>query len=338
MEYIKEQLFNLSALCFAGAVKEAQAYAESELSKYAEVKRIGNSTVGYMGKGDYTLMLAAHIDEVSFTVTDIDDRGFITVSACGGIDLRHLPSRRVIIHAKEKVRAVFCSVPPHLKKNDAAFEDIKNFKIDSLLGEKAKDIISLGDIVTFDETPKELLGDYVTGKALDNRAGVVCLLKTARRLKEREKELPFKVAFCFTDAEELGLRGAKTAAFGISPDEALAVDVTFGDAPDVDANECKKLGSGAAIGISPGLSREISEKLIKSAKEKNILYSTEIMGARTGTDGDVIAVSGSGVKTCTVSVPLRNMHTPAETVKLSDLSAVSELLCAYILSGGIKND
>lgn len=333
--YIKNTLFKLSAAPCAGAVKDAAELAAKELSKYADITYNGKNIIGTVGEGDHTLMLAAHIDEVSFIVTDIDENGFLTVSKCGGIDLRHLPSRRVIIHGKKKINGVFCSVPPHLKAGEENFDDIGEFKIDSCLGAEALSVISAGDTVTFDEKPQALLGSRVTGKALDNRAGVTALLETARRLSG--KQLPIKVAFCLTDEEELGTRGARTAAFSVSPDEAIAVDVTFGTAPDVDPLSAKDLGSGAAIGVSPILSREIGDRLTEIANKKKTPFTHEIMSSRTGTDADVIAISKSGVKTGLLSIPIRNMHSPCEVAELADIEAVCDVLEEYILSGGMKN-
>lgn len=334
-EYIKETLLKLSENDCAGHVRSALDTAINELSKYAAVSMLGKGAVGYMGEGEYTLMLAAHIDEVSFTVTNIDENGFLTLSKCGGIDLRHLPSLRVKIHGKETVNGVFCSVPPHLKHGDIDFSDIGNFKVDSLLGEKAREVISEGDIVTYAEKPRVLKGDRISGKSLDNRVGVTMLLETARRLSECE--LPFRVAFCFTNEEELGLRGAKTAAFGINPDEAIAVDVTFGDGPDIKPDDCKPLSSGAAVGIAPILCKDIYEKLITLSKQNCFNFTKEIMTSSTGTDADQISVSREGIKTGLLSVPIRNMHTPCEIVDLRDIKSACDILQKYILSGGIKN-
>lgn len=328
---IKETLFKLSNAVSIGNITDASAIAASELSKYAKTTQNGITVVGEIkGESNYTLMLEAHIDEVGFVVTHIDNQGFLTVKNCGGIDLRALPSRTVKIHGKQDVIGVFCATPPHLG-GPKEYDDISLLKMDSLLGEKAKDIISVGDFVTFNQKTSTLYGSRITGKSLDNRAGVVCLLALAKRLSG--KKLPFNVVFALSDQEELGCRGAKTTAFDISPNEAVVLDVSFADGPDVPSKDCGKLSGGAIIGMSPILDKTISKKLVSIAQENSLPYQTEVMGGRTGTNGDVISVSKSGVKTALVSIPLRNMHTDVEIVDIKDIENVCDLLEKYILGG-----
>ena len=307
MKEIKELLFSLCERDAVGNVSSAADFAFEILKKYTQAEKADNLTVigTLKGQSEYTLMLDAHIDEVAFVVTDVDDEGFLTVAKCGGIDLRTLPAKRVTVHGKEKVTGVFCSAPPHLSDGETEYSDISKLKIDTLLGGKAKEIISVGDFVTSDTFPDSLLSDRVTSKAVD---------------------------------EELGTRGSKTAAFRINPDEAIAIDVSFGDGPDISKEECGKLSEGAMIGYSPALDGVISKKLTNIAKENGIPAQSEIMGARTGTDADVISVTRQGVRTGLVSIPLRNMHTAAEVVDLKDIKAVCDLLEKYILSGGVMND
>ena len=331
---IKETLFDLSDAVSIGNITDASDKACKILAQYADTTQNGINVIGKIkGDSEYTLMLEAHIDEVGFVVTDVDDNGFLSVKNCGGIDLRMLPARTVTIYGKQKITGVFCATPPHLG-GVKEYDDITALKIDTLLGKKAKEVILVGDFVSFNQKATDLNDTRVTGKSFDNRAGVVCLLALAKRLSE--KKLPFNVVFAFTDAEELGHRGAKTTVFDVSPDEAIALDVSFADAPDVPSNECGKLSGGAMIGMSPVLDKGISKKLIAIAKENNMPYQTEVMGSRTGTNGDVISISKSGVKTGLVSIPLRNMHTDVEIVDIKDIENVCDLLEKYILGGNAK--
>ena len=334
---IKEILFSLSERDAIGTVTEASDTAREILSEYAETQNVGNlSVVGFVkGKSDYTVLLDAHIDQIGMIVTDVDGEGFLTVSNSGGIDIRALPARAVKVHGKEKIPAVFCSTPPHLAKGETEYTDIAEMKLDTGLGKKAKEIVSIGDYVTFSAAPTSLSGDLVTGRSFDDRSGVACLLETAKRLSN--KELPVSVAILLSDGEELGMRGAATAAFNIKADEAIAVDVSFGDGIGISETECGKLGEGAMIGVSPVLCRDLSDRLIGIAEQNGIKYQLEAMGGKTGTNADVISVSRGGVKTCTVSIPLRNMHTEVETLSLQDLNSVCDLLEKYILSGGLFN-
>lgn len=333
MNNTKQLLFDLADAVSIGNITEAANIAFDVLSKYANTTQNGNNVTGVIkGGSDYTLMLEAHIDEVGFVVTDIDDCGFLTVKNCGGIDLRALPARPVTIHGKERITGVFCATPPHLASGSKEYDDISSLKIDTLLGSNAKDIVSVGDFATFNVKATSLQNGRITGKSLDNRAGVVCLLELAKRLSG--KTLPVNVVFAITDMEELGCRGARTKAFEISPDEAIVFDVSFADGPDIPSCDCGILGSGAMIGISPILDKTISKKLISVAEEEKTPYQTEVMGGKTGTNGDVISISKSGVKTGLVSIPLRNMHTDVEIVDLCDIENVCNLLEEYILKGG----
>ncbi len=336
---IKDDLFKLSSLPCNGKTVKAADFIFDELSKYVtrcERSKQNNNIFGFIeGENNYNIMLDAHIDEVGFIVTDIDDNGFLTVSNVGGIDLRTLPGKTVTIYGKKEITGVFISIPPHLGGNDFKYDDISVLKIDSLLGESAKNFISLGDAVTYKQEPKELLGNRITGKSLDDRVGVCVLLELARRLSG--KKLSVNVVFSLVDAEELGMRGAIPATFSILPDEAIAVDVTFGTAPDVSEIEGGMLGKGPMIGVSPILDRSVTDKLNTLAYDNGISYQNEIMGGKTGTDSDVISVSGTGVKTGLVSLPLRNMHTDCEVVDLSDIEACCDIIEKYILSGGCLN-
>ena len=334
---IKNTLFTLSDKAAIGCVKGASDAAAKILSEYCSVKRYDNlSMLGEIkGESDYTLLLDAHIDEIGFIVTHISEDGFLTVAKCGGIDLRHLPTKSVTIHGKSNVTGVFSSIPPHLAKNDELSDDIVDYKIDTGLGSAAREIISVGDFVTFNARALSLSGERVTGKAFDDRAGVCVLLELARRLSG--KKPPITVKFLLSDAEELGLRGAGIAAYDIYPDEAIAIDVSFCDGPDVSPYESGKLGDGAMIGISPCLCRSISDKLLAAAKENDIKYQTEVMGGKTSTNADVISVIKGGVKTGLISIPLRNMHTDCEILDIKDIKSVCDILEKYIMSGGVKN-
>lgn len=334
---IKDTLFSLSTADSVGNITEARDLAYSYLKEYCKTEKTDNlNVIGFLkGESDYTIMLDAHIDQIAMVVTAIDDNGFLTVSNAGGIDIRSLPSRRVTVHGKKKITGVFCATPPHLLKGEEEFSDISAIKLDTALGGKAKDLISVGDYVTFSALPKDLLGDLVCGRSFDDRAAVTCLIEVARRLKN--EKLPVSVAFCLSDGEELGLRGVRTAAYKINPQEAIAVDVSFGDGIGIPEEKCGKLGGGPMIGISPTLDKNISRKLIETAKEKGIPYQTEVMAKTTGTNADMISVTREGVRTCTLSIPLRNMHTDTEILDLKDLDSVCDLLCSYILSGGATN-
>ena len=334
---IKDLLFKLSSLDAVGSITAASDFAFGILSKYTTAEKMDNLTViGFLdGKSDYTLMLDAHIDQIAMIVTDVDDNGFLTVSNAGGIDIRNLPSREVTVHGKENVPAVFCATPPHLANGEETFESISDIKLDTGLFGKARELVAIGDLVTFSGKCGELQNNLVFGRSFDDRAAVACLLILAERL--HNKKLPINVAFVLSDSEELGMRGIRPAAFRVNPDEAIALDVSFGDGIGISNDECGALSKGGMIGISPALSKEVSNKLISVAKESNIPYQLEIMGAKTGTNADMISINREGVKTSTLSIPLRNMHSDTEILSVEDLESVCELIYEYIMAGGVLN-
>jgi len=329
----KELLKKLSEAVGLGHITEASEIAKAELLKYGTVRDFGSiGLVAEIDKGkEKTVMLEAHIDEVGFIVTHVFESGFLKVSNVGGNDGRILPATPVTVHGKTDIPAVFSSNPPHLSgENEVKTAD--EALLDTGLGEKVKDIVSPGDYVTYEKKFQELSGGRVCGKSLDDRAAVACLLEVASRVYD--KDLPVNVIFCLSEQEELGTRGAKTAAFSIDCDEAVAVDVSFGDAPDVSPTKCGKLGGGAMIGISPILNRKITDKLTSVAKADNIPHQFEVMGGTTSTDADVISVSKDGIPCGLISIPLRNMHTPAEVIDMADLDSICDILEGYLLIGG----
>ncbi len=333
MQTVKNVLKNLSEADFIGGVGSAINVAEKHLSKYCTVRRLGNNLIGEIkGKNDYTVLLDAHIDQIGMVVTSIND-GFLKVAAAGGIDSRMLAGMRVTVCGKEIVSGVFCSTPPHLSKSDAVIKT-EDMYIDTGLGDRASDVISIGDRVVFSANFSELAGDKVTGKSLDDRAGCTALIKCAEMLSG--KELPCNVVFLLSDMEELGGMGAKTMSFGIAPDVAVAVDVSFGNAPDISPDKTGVLGCGAMIGISPVLSASVTNSLKEIANKNKIKHQFEVMGGKTSTNADKIVDTKCGIPTGLLSIPLRNMHTPVEVIDLNDIMSVAEILANFVLTREVK--
>lgn len=330
---LKDLLKDLCESEYIGSVGNALNVANSHLSRFCETELCGGNVIGKLGangESNSAVMLDAHIDEIGMMVVNVTDDGFVRVSAAGGIDYRMLAGMRVKIHAKEEILGVFCSVPPHLLGKESKVPKLSELYIDTGLGDKARDIISIGDRVTFKQSFRPLLGNCVTGKSLDNRAGVAVLIRVAEILKE--KNLNCDVYFLLSDREETTQCGAVTKAFKIEPDEAIVVDVTFGNAPDIPPDKCGVLGSGAMIGVSPALDLNMCDDLRRVADENGIPYQVEVIGRTTGTNADVIASVKGGIKCGLLSVPLRNMHTPVEVVDTGDIESAANIISQYILS------
>lgn len=317
----------------------ASRKAAELLAEYAEnvsVDGFGN-VVGFVKCGKLnaqTLLLDAHIDRVGLIVTYIDDNGFLSVGTCGSPDIKTYLAQSVTVHGRRAVRGVVSTLPPHVSKDNKAPE-IGDISIDVGMSKaQAEEVISLGDRVTVDSCFRELCGGLISAPAIDDRSGVCAVLETLDMLKG--KPLKYDLAVCFSAQEETGERGAKQAAFRIQPDEALVVDVSFGRTPDSDPKETAELGSGVMIGFSACLDKAMSNTLWELAERRNIPCTREIMPSSTGTNADAVAVAGKGVKCCTLSFPIRYMHTPVETVNLNDISAAARLIAAY--AGGGADD
>lgn len=230
---LKKILMELSsAKGVSGEEDEAAKLSLSYLKKYTNDCEIKNGNVianfGERKEGKPHILLDAHIDQIGLIVTYITDDGFLQVGNCGGIDRRLLLAQKVSIHGKKNVTGVICSIPPHLAKNgdDEKVPEFSEIYIGVGMSKaQAEEIISLGDKITFCGEAKELLGNKITGVALDDRAGVAALLYTAELLFGVKTECSFTILF--STQEEIGERGARIAAYEINPDYAVAVDVGF---------------------------------------------------------------------------------------------------------------
>lgn len=281
--------------------------------------------------GEPHIMLDAHIDEIGLIVTAILNDGFIKVAACGGVDRRLLSACQMTIHGENPVKAVVCSVPPHLREDDGKkkVQKIEEFSLDAGLSqERARELVRVGDRVTPDVEFCELKNGLVSGRALDDRAGCAAVVLAAERLKKINPVCGISVVL--STQEEVGGCGAKTAAYSLNPSHAIAVDVSFGSAPGVPKHRTAALGSGPMIGIAPILSGEMGQALFECAKKNSIPHTPEPMGGRTGTNADEIAVSRGGVKTAMLSIPQRNMHSPVEVVAVADVENTARLIAEYI--------
>lgn len=338
---VKDIIFELiSAAGVSGDEFGACETAERMLSAFCntETDAFGN-VIGYRGEFDNnkpTLLLDAHIDEIGFIVTYITDEGFLKVGNCGGIDRRLLLAQQVTIFGKETISGIITSTPPHLEEDNKKVPELDEIYIDTGLSkEQCEKLVSLGDRVIIDNTPAELQGDRITGKSLDDRCGVAVILLALEMVKN--KNLPVNVVVCFSAQEETGERGAKIASYKIDADYAVAIDVSFALTADDKEYKCGKLGKGAMIGFAPSLSRAFSERLVCVAKSEEIPYQIEVMNGETGTNADCIGVSKNGVKTVTLSVPLKYMHTPVEVISLSDVENTAKLV-AKLMERGVYAD
>jgi endoglucanase len=299
---------------------------------------LGNLLATRQGRSDRVLMLDAHMDEIGFIVKWIDASGYLRFAPLGGWDPRTLPAHRVAIHTRSGAmrHGVIGSAPPHIlsdeeRKRPLSIEDLF-IDIGATSAEEARELgVRIGDPLTIHYPFTELKDGYVTGKAFDDRAGCVVLLETARRIAERQPEMT--VVFAFVIGEEVGLRGARTAAYRIDPDLALAVEGTIGaDMPGVpEHSQPVRLGRGPAITVADRsivVSRKLVAALEALAEEQGIPYQHKLP-TYGGTDAGAIHLSRGGVQAGVVSVPCRFIHSPTSTLRLTDLEETIRLVTAF---------
>lgn len=345
---MKDILFNLTEKFAAlGKEKDMIDTILSYFPKcYKNTKDQNGNLILSIEPKDYEkhILIDAHLDQIGLIVTKVFDDGFLKVAPCGGVDARVLPGSLVKIYSEsgKTFEGIVTSTPPHLSKDKKSYDfpKISEIFIDTGFNLKKENLnlIKPGDFVSFTGKMQELLNKNITSPGLDNNAGVAALICCAKNLSKNIEKLKFKVSFLFSTGEEITGVGAKTAAFSISPDEAISVDTSFADQKNVPEDKCGQLTCGPMIGISPILSKKISQSLINTAKKQKIPYQLEIMSAKTGTNADDIVVSKCGVKTGLVSIPLRYMHTSVEVVNLDDVKNTAKLLSSYILKGDNDND
>lgn len=276
------------------------------------------------------VMVAAHMDEIGLIVTKLEG-GFLRFATVGGIDLAALPAQEVTVHAKEDLPGLIASRPPHVlcrAEREKPFRQEQLFIDAGLPAGELAQTVSVGDFVSVRRNAERLAKGRATGKALDNRASIVVLLAALGMLQGRAHG--WEIQAVVTVQEEIGLRGATTAAFDLAPDLGISLDVTFAEQPGSTSEESLPLGSGPAIGLGPNLHPKLRALLVDSAERSEIPYSDEVLPGHSGTDAWAMQVSQTGIPTALISVPVRNMHTPAETVVLKDIERSARLLAEAV--------
>ena len=321
----------VKAVGISGYEDEVAELIKSEMEKYAdevEIDKMGNVIGLKKGKGKGKIMLAAHMDEIGFVVSHIDKNGFIFISPVGGINVKTLISRRVIVHGNKRYHGIMGSVPPHIKEKEEKELSIEDIFVD--IGAKDREEvlkkgIKVGSIITYDGDLKKLSGRRYTSKTMDDRIGVFVLMETLKKAKSS-----YDIYFVATVQEEVGLRGAKTSGYKISPDIGIAVDVTLAnDIPEVKEHKrITELGKGPAITIMDRSvigNKRLNSFIEKIAQEENIPLQRNIL-SRGGTDAGTIHLTKEGVISTTLSIPTRFVHSTVECVDMNDVENAVKLL------------
>jgi endoglucanase len=304
----------------------ADVHSDTLGSSYARVRA---------GEGAATLAIVGHIDEIGVAITNVEDSGLLSFTLIGGLNPEVLVGQRVRIAgrngdvqgaiARKRLSPEQVRDRPRLEHSDLHIDIAARDR------EDAESMVRVGDAGVWEGDPVELPNGRLMSKALDNRLGAYVALESARRIAEA-RDAQVDVVAVAAVQEEIGLYGARTAAFGLDPQVAVAIDVTPAtDVPGGNPRAAGKieLGMGAMIARGPIINRHVSELLGRAAEEEGIPHGFEIYTRTTSTDADEIHLSRAGIPTGLISVPTRYVHSPVETVVLDDVEAVIRLVVAF---------
>jgi len=324
----------------SGFEQPAQKIVREEMERFAdEVKTdVHGNVIGIKNdQGKPRLMLAGHCDEIGFMVKYIDEKGFIFFSPIGGVDAHIVPGQRVKIHTKRgPILGVVGKKPIHVMEEEEKKKVVKIYEQWIDIGTKDKkeveELVSIGDPITFSIGLERLQGRLAVSRGFDDKMAGFVMCEVLRNLAGKSFEAGvFAVS---TVQEEIGLRGARTAAYGINPQIGIAIDVGVAtDFPGVDKKREGEisLGKGVILYKGANINPHIGELLIQTAQEEKIPYQLSGESKATPTDANVIQLSRAGVAAGLVSVPTRYLHTPVEVLSLEDLENATKLLTAFIL-------
>ena len=322
-----------------GFEHEVRTFVETQIDSLVDDYRtdaMGNLIARIKGRDDSKrVMCAAHMDEISFIVTHIDDDGFVRFHVLGGFDPKTLTAQRVIIHGKRDLVGVMGSKPIHLMKPDERTKApaLGDYFIDlGLPKEEVMASISVGDPITRERELIEM-GECVNAKSLDNRVSVFILIEALKALQGRD--LPYDFYAVFTVQEEVGLRGAMTAASQVDPSFAIGLDVTIAfDVPGAQPHEAvTRLGKGAAVKIMDGSvisDTRMVAHMKATADRHDIAYQAEVLPAG-GTDTAYLQRAGKhGAIAGAISIPCRHIHQVIELCHKADVKACTDLLVEVV--------
>ncbi len=303
----------------------------------------GNAIAKVVGRTDKIIMLAGHIDEIGFMVSYIDPEGYLYFNPIGGWDAQILPGQRVKIYTKDGqiIKGVIGRAPIHCLSSEARKQPVRIEDLWVDIGQSKEYVhknISVGDYAVIDYEP-EFWGDVLVSRGLDDKIGAFVALEVLKRVKIFQHSTDATICAVATVQEEIGLRGARTAAYHLNPLIGIAVDVTFStDCPQTDKRKIgdMELGKGPVISVGPNINTQIYNLLVETAKEANIPYQVEAAPGGTGTDANAIQLTRSGVATGLVSIPNRYMHSPCEMVNINDVENAIKLITVFCASKKIR--
>src|SRR4051794_32295976 len=329
----------LTAAGPSGYEQAPAAVFREAASTFAEVTHdsVGSTVARVPGSGSgRSVAIVGHIDEIGLIIHHIDDDGFLWFTGVGGWDPIILVGQRVTLATRSgPIPGVVGKKPIHLMREDDRKKVplLKDLHIDIGVadGDEARRLVRVGDVAVIAGDPVEMPGNRFISRSMDNRLGCYVALETARLVAEAGGA-PGDVYALAVTQEEITFAGARTTAYSLQPDVAIAVDVTFAtDQPGIDEKEIgrHRFGTGPVLTRGSTLDPRIFELLHDTAEAEGIPFSVAASARGTGTDADAIHVSRAGIPSGVVSVPLRYMHSPVEMVQLDDVDACARLIAAF---------
>ncbi len=284
------------------------------------------------------ILVDAHFDEIGMLVTDITEQGFVRMTNVGGVDTRILPGAKLVIYGKKTVEGIVCTMPTRLLGNDPeALPEIGQLYVDTGYdAHELKKMISIGSPIGFMPTYTTLLGDRIAGKAFDDKACGACIAHGVAAVKA--EDMAGDVYFLFSAGEETSMLGAITGGAAILPDYALVIDVTHAAAPETGDRPLAAFGSGAVLEYAPMVNRTMTGMLKKTVEQKQIPFTCAATGGSTGTNANRLWMTGDGVPTVLVSLPIKNMHSSTEVLDLRDAQAVADVVSAFVCDSQIAKE
>lgn len=277
-----------------------------------------------------SILIATHMDAIGLMVTGIVN-GLLRVTEIGGLDARVLPGQLVTVHGRQELPGIIVQPPSHLLPADAQSGPvpIKYLLVDiGLRPRQVNQQVRTGDLISFAQEPIQMAGDTLVGRSLDNRASVAALTLCLQELQTRVHA--WDVWAVATTQEEETMGGARTSAFQLRPELAVAVDVTWGKSPGSADHLTFPLGKGLTLGWGPNVHPGLHQSIKKTAEDIEVPFAVEAMPRHSGTDAFAIQVAAQGIPTMVISIPLRYMHTPVEVVALKDIRRTARLLAEFI--------
>ncbi len=277
-----------------------------------------------------TILIAAHMDAIGLMVTSLEG-GFLGVTEIGGLDARVLPGQQVTVHGRQDLPGIIVQPPAHLLPASARKGPVplKYLLVDTgLKPQRVNQLVRIGDLISFSQEPIQLQSDTLAGRSLDNRASVAALTLCLHELQSRTHA--WDVWAVATTQEEEGFGGARTSAFQLRPDLAIAVDVTWGKSPGTPEHKTFPLGKGPTLGWGPNIHPGLHRSFKQLAEQLEIPFAVEVMPHHSGTDAFALQVATEGIPTMVVTIPLRYMHTPVEVVALKDIQRAAHLVSEFI--------